>query len=125
MRRHPDGARLDFKVVKPGHVRRVEARIDSAVARVTEIRLNAWVVDALHKCRGVRMGAPSQTRDWLWTRLWSLAMDALAVGMFVLVANGLSLTYRPVDMRRMGLAALLAGTACCAFFLFGLGAFVA
>lgn len=64
------------------------------------------------------MGAPSQTRDWLWTRLWSLAMDALAVGMLVLVASGLHLWYRRVDTRWMGLAALLAGTACCAFFLF-------
>lgn len=29
--------------------------------------------------------------------------------------------YRRVDTRRMGLAALLAGTACCAFFLFASG----
>jgi len=126
LRRHPDGARFDFQVVKPGRVVRVEARLDSAVARVTEIRLNAWgVVDALHKFTGVKLGAPAQARDWLLTRLWSLSMDALALGMVVLVGSGLYLWYRRVDTRRSGLVALIAGMACCAFFLFGLGALIA
>lgn len=126
MRRHPDSARLDFQVVKPGHVFRVEARVDSAVARVTEIRLKAWgVMDALHKFTGVRVSNSSERRDWLLTRLWSAAMDALALGMLVPVGSGLYLWFRRVDTRRPGLVVLLTGIACCAFFLFGLGAFVA
>jgi len=125
-RRHPDGARFDFQVVKPGRVVRIEVRLDSSVARVTTIRLNAWgVVDALHKFTGVRMGAPAETRDWLLTRMWSFAMDALALGMLVLVASGLYLWYRRRDARWTGLVALFAGIACCGFFLFGLGTLVA
>jgi hypothetical protein len=125
-RRHADGARFEFQVVKPGRVFRVEARLDSARARVTEIRLNAWgVVDALHKFTGVRMGRPEQTRDWVLTRIWSLAMDALALGLVVLVGSGVYLWYRRPETRRAGLVALVAGGVCCAFFLYGLGALLA
>ena len=121
-KRHPDGARFDFQVVKPGRVFRVEARLDSARARLTEIRLNAWgVLDALHKFTGVKMDEPARTRDWLWTRVWSLAMDALAVGLVILVSSGVYLWYRRSDARRGGVVALAAGLACCGSFLYGLG----
>ncbi len=131
IRRHADGTRLDFQVVKPGQVFRVEAHLDSALARVTTIRLNTWgAIDALHKFTGVKMGEPDEQRDWLLTRLWSLSMDALAIGMIVLVVSGIYLWFRRVGTRRVGtrrkgLVALSAGVACCAFFLFGLGAWIA
>ncbi|MEJ7810239.1 MAG: PepSY-associated TM helix domain-containing protein [Gemmatimonadaceae bacterium] len=125
-RRVPDGGRFDFQVVRPGRVVRVDARLDSARARVTEIRLNAWgVLDALHKFTGVVMDEPVRTRDWVLTRIWSLAMDALAVGMVVLVLSGLYLWYRLAEKRRPGLVALALGVACCAFFLYGLGVLLA
>ena len=125
-KRHPDGARFEFQVVKPGHVFRVEARLDSARARVTEIRLNAWgVLDALHHFTGVKMDEPARTRDWVLTRVWSLAMDALALGLVVLVVSGVYLWYRRAETRRVGLVALVAGIGCCAFFLYGLGALLA
>lgn len=126
IRRHDDGARLDFQVVKPGQVFRVDARLDSSIARVTEIRVNAWgVMDALHKFTGVRMGEPGERREWVLTRLWSLAMDALAVGMIFLVCSGIYLWLRRTESRRRGLVALAAGVACCAFFLLGLGVWIA
>jgi hypothetical protein len=115
--------RFDFQVVRPGRVWRVEARLDSARARVTTIELNAWgVLDAMHKFTGVSMDDPSRTRDWAVTRLWSLAMDALSLGLVILVASGLYLWYRFPEKRRAGLVALTLGVASCAFFLFGLGA---
>jgi hypothetical protein len=125
IKRSPGGERFDFQVVKPGRVYRVEARLDSAHARVTETRLNAWgVIDALHKFTGVKMGDPTVKRDWLLTRIWSLAMDAVAVGIVVLVLSGLYLWLRLTEKRRLGLLAIASGVACCAFFLFGLGALV-
>jgi hypothetical protein len=125
-RRNADGARFEFQVVKPGRVYRVEARLDSARAHVTEIRLNAWgVLDALHKFTGVRMDQPALTRDWLLTRLWSLAMDAVALGLVVLVLSGVYLWYRRGDARRGGLVAIAFGVACCAFFVYGLGVLLA
>ena len=125
-KRHADGARFEFQVVKPGRVFRVDARFDSARARVTEIRLNAWgVLDALHKFTGVRMDEPAPARDWVMTRVWSLTMDALAIGLVVLVFSGLYLWYRRPAKRWPGLVALVAGVASCAFFLYGLGALLA
>ena len=121
-KRDAEGRVFDFQIVKPGQVFRVEARLDSAFAKVTEIRLNAWgVLDVLHKFTGVRMDAPAQSRDWILTRIWSFAMDALAVGLVVLVCSGLYLWYRLPAKRATGLAALVVGVACCAFFLYGWG----
>jgi hypothetical protein len=102
---------------------RVEARLDSARARVTTIELNAWgALDAMHKFTGVSVDDASRERDWAVTRLWSLAMDALSVGFVVLVVSGWCLWYRFPEKRRAGLVALALGVASCAFFLFGLGA---
>ena len=124
-RRSPDGSHFDFQVVRPGRVFRVQARLDSARATVTEITLNAWgVVDALHKFTGVKMDEPAVTRDWILTRIWSLAMDALALGLMALVLSGLYLWYRLPARRRPGLIALILGIACCAFFAYGLGALI-
>jgi hypothetical protein len=124
-RRSPDGRHFDFQVVRPGRVFRVQARLDSAHATVTEIRLNPWgVMDALHKFTGVKMDDPALTRDWILTRIWSLAMDALAVGLVVLVLSGLYLWYRLPGRRRLGVSALLLGIICCAFFVYGLGALI-
>ncbi|MEO8624769.1 MAG: hypothetical protein ABI625_27040 [bacterium] len=121
-KRSSKGDAFEFQVVRPGRVFRVEARIDSALARVTQIRLNAWgVLDALHKFTGVSLDAPARTRDWALTTVWSLAMDALALGLMILVASGLFLWYRFPAKRVPGLVALGAGMACCGFFLFGLG----
>ena len=116
---------FEFQVVKPGQVVRVRARLDSARASVTAIRVNTWgVLDALHKFTGVKMGDPSRTRDWMLTRLWSLAMDALALGLVFIVASGLYLWYRLPLKRRPGLVALAAGVACCWFLLYGLGSYL-
>lgn len=115
--------KFDFQVVRPGRVWRVGARLDSARARVTTIELNAWgVLDAMHKFTGVTMDDASRQRDWAVTRLWSLAMDALSLGLVVLIASGLYLWYRFPEKRRAGLVALTLGVVSCAFFLFGLGA---
>jgi hypothetical protein len=117
---------FEFQVVRPGVIWRVQARLDSARAVVTETRLNKWgAMDALHKLTGVRMGAPAIQRDWLLTRLWSLAMDAVALGLIVLVLSGIYLWWRLTEKRAAGIIALGLGLAMCTFFLFGFGVFVA
>lgn len=120
-KRREDGA-FEFQVVKPGRIVRVEARLDSARAKVTTTRLNAWgVLDALHKLTGVKIDEPERRRDWILTWLWSAAMDALALGMIFLVLSSLYLWYRLPAKRRLGAVALAAGVASCAFFLYGFG----
>lgn len=120
-RRHPDEDRFDVQIVRPGRVVRVEARLAARTAKVTDIRLNTWgVMDALHKFTGVRMDDPTRTRDWWLTRIWSVVMDALAIGLVVLVLSGVLLWCQLTDKRRAGLVALTAGLFCCAFLLYGM-----
>ncbi len=103
----------------------MRARLDSAYATVTEIRLNVWgVMDALHKFTGVKMDDPIVTRDCILTRVWSLAMDALSLGLVALVLSGLYLWYRLPGSRTPGVAVLVPAIAGCAFFLYGLGVFI-
>lgn len=121
-KRSPDGERFEFQVVRPGLVFRVVAQLDSGQAHVTRIHLNAWgVADALHKFTGVKMDDPQRTRDWALTRIWSLAMDALSVGLLILVASGSLLWWRLPQKRGAGMVALSLGLVCCAFFLYGFG----
>ncbi len=120
--RDPVSATFNFQVVKPGHVSRVSADLAAGRASVTEIELNAWgAMDALHKFTGVRLDRPNESRDWLLTRLWSLAMDALAVGLVILIASGLYLWWRLRQKRVGGMIALTLGVASCGFFLYGFG----
>ena len=74
----------------------------------------------LHTFNGKPANATGAERDWLWTRLWSLAMDALAVGLIVLVTGSLVLASERRE-RRVGCVATLGlGLAVSAFFVFGL-----
>ncbi len=120
IQRAPSGTAFAFQVVRPGHVFRVAADFAAGRASVTEIELNAWgVMDALHKFTGVRLDKPNEQRDWLLTRIWSFAMDALALGLVVLVASGVYLWWRLPQKRAGGIIALILGMAGCGFFLYG------
>jgi uncharacterized protein len=121
IRRTADEDRFGLQVVRPGRIFSVDANFRTATATVEQIDLNAWgVLDALHKFTGVRMNDPTRQRDWVLTKLWSFAMDAVGLGLIVLVLSGLYLWYRLPKKRMPGLLALGLGTAACGFFLFGL-----
>jgi hypothetical protein len=47
-------------------------------------------------------------------------MDALAIGLVVMVLSGVLLWYQLAEKRGAGLAALAAGLLCCALLLYGL-----
>lgn len=120
IRRDSTGARLEFQVVRPGRNYRVAADLSAHRATLTEIRLDRWgAMDAMHKLTGVRLDKQQEHRDWLLTRLWSIAMDALAVGLIVLVATGIYLWLRLGTKRMSGSVALTLGVIGCALFLYG------
>ena len=120
-RMQPATERFSFRVVRPGRIVDVTADWGRGSATVAEIRLNAWgKLRMLHTFNGQPANPRSAGRDWLWTRLWTLAMDALAVGLIVLVAGSLILAYERRE-RRVGAAlALGLGLAASLFFVFGL-----
>lgn len=121
IKRSPGDDAFSFRVAKPGQSFNVDASLDSGTVTVSRIDLNAWgVLSGLHTFTGVSMNDPDRERDWALTMIWSLAMDAVALGLMILVFSGLYLWYRLKQKRMLGLLVLAAGTACCAFFVLGL-----
>jgi hypothetical protein len=117
----PGAERLEFRVARPGHVAEVKADFAQRKATIQDIRMNGWgAFRTLHTFTGVRGNDPRATRDWLLTKLWSLSMDALAVGLLVLVATSLVLAWERRDKWLGSLLALALGVAVCGFFVFGL-----
>jgi hypothetical protein len=115
------GDRMRVQVVRPGANHVIDADLAAGQATVSRTDLNAfYAMNALHTFTGVSMDDANLERDWRLTALWSFAMDAVALGLLVLVASGLYLWIRLPAKRRAGLVALGLGTAVCAFFLLGL-----
>jgi hypothetical protein len=118
----PDAQRLEFRVNRPGV--QVEIKTDFASGRATVRRtaVNAWgIAHHLHSFTGVRVNDPRRNqRDWIVTTAWALAMDAVAIGLLVVVASGIVMWWCGGGQRRGGAIALGLGTALCAFLVFGL-----
>jgi hypothetical protein len=74
----------------------------------------------LHTFTGVRTGDLQNQRDWLLTSVWALSMDAVALGLVLMVLSSYVMWYRLPAKRRGGIAALAAGYALCGLFVVGL-----
>ena len=120
---YPGENRFAFRVTKPGDMVHVQVDLGAANAQVERIRTNFYgVMHVLHKFNGVRMDRPEETRDWIATWIWSISMDAVALGIIFLVLSGLYMWYGLVKKRLLGMVVLGAGVVCCGFFVFALGA---
>jgi hypothetical protein len=107
------------QVVKPGQIFNIRI-IDpeTNLAQVEVIQVNAWgVLHMLHSFTGVRIDNPKKQRDWIWTRVWSICLDAVAIGLVLLVISGIYMWYRGKTKKPVELACLVAGTVVCSFFL--------
>jgi hypothetical protein len=115
----PDG--FEFRVSKPQQIVTVAINPASGKAVVTQIRWNAWgVVNALHHLTGVHGDNAALTRNHPATWLWSVFVDAVSVGLLLLVMGGIYLWFQRKESRVGGLVALLLGLLCCGLFVFGL-----
>ena len=76
----------------------------------------------LHTFSGVRpiWREKESKRDWLPTILWSISIDALSIGVILLVMSSLYMGYRLKEKRRLVLASLGLGILLCSFFIWGL-----
>jgi hypothetical protein len=59
-------------------------------------------------------------RDWMMTTLWSLSMDALALGLILMVLGSLYMWWNQKQKRRSGMVALFLGMLSCGLFVIGL-----
>lgn len=116
--------RFDFRVSRPSLQTEVRVDLSTAMAVVERTKGNTLgVFHALHLFTGVRMNDAKNDRDWLLTKLWALSMDAVAVGLLVLVGSGVWMWLQTDSKRFPGVVALSAGLLCCLWFLFGVAQF--
>ena len=114
---------FQFQVVKPGRIYSITVEPETRLATVEMIRVNAWgVLHMLHSFTGVRMENLEKQRDWIWTHIWSICIDAVAAGLVLLVISGLWMWCRTKAKKPIEFVSLITGTVICGFFLF-LGAF--
>ena len=119
--RQPVQGPFTFQVSRPGHVIEVKADLTMRRATLQRSELNAWgVMHLLHTFTGVRSADPVNARDWPLTTLWALTMDAVAVGLILMVLNSYVMWFRLKPKRRGGIVALSLGILCCGLFVVGL-----
>lgn len=117
----PAPGRFEFRVQRPGRTIEVKADLDRAIAGVQETQVNGWgITRTLHTFTGTRLSAPTAERDWWLTKLWTFSMDALAVGMVLLVLTSLMLAWQRREKWIASATAFALGVAVCGFFVFGL-----
>jgi hypothetical protein len=114
----PNRGPFTFQVSRPGLILDVKADLEQGRATVQRSRLNAWgVMHLLHTFTGVRAADARNTRDWTLTTVWALAMDAVALGLIVMVFSSYIMWYRLRAKRVGGIVALGLGLITCGAFL--------
>ena len=111
-----------FLAMRPDERTFVVVDLETNLAKVTLVEGNVGqTLGNLHTFSGVRpiWGERESVRDWLPTRIWSFSIDALAVGVILLVASSLYMGFRQRDKWKPVLVSLGLGIAVCAFFIWG------
>jgi hypothetical protein len=117
--RQPD--RLDFNVVYPRQATQVAVDLRTMRATVRTTNRPLWpALTILHTFSGSRYNALTTRREWLLTSVWTFAMDALAIGLVIMVCGSYYMWYRVKPKRTLGALALGAGFFACALFVVGL-----
>ncbi len=115
---------LDFQVGRPGHNFAVRADLNQGTAKVERTEINGWgIVRVLHTFTGVRTTDSKNQRDWILTTVWALSMDAVALGLVVMILSGLYMWYGLKSKRKLGSIAFGLGVITCGWLLFGLRLF--
>ena len=116
----PNGGLL-IRANRPGENLTIEADLIAGRATVERVDLNGWgVVHTLHTFIGVSATEPERRRDWWLTTLWSLAIDATAIGLILLVAGGVVEAWAANPKRGALVTIFVVGTAGCLAFVLGL-----
>lgn len=117
----PQPDRMDFNVVHPRLAVQVRVDLRTARASVRQTERPWWSAFTIsHTFSGWHYNVPTTRRDWLLTSVWTIAMDALAMGLLVMVFGSYYMWYRLKTKRTLGFIALGAGWFVCGLFVLGL-----
>jgi hypothetical protein len=116
-----DTARFDFRVSRPGQIYEIKADFNGKKTTLQQIDLNTWgVIRILHTFTGVRVDDSRNSRDWVLTSLWAWTMDAVAIGLILMVLSSYYMWFELPQKRRLGAVMLSLGLLSCGLFCFGL-----
>ncbi len=112
-----------FMVMRPNYRHAINVDLTTGTAKINHVTIQAsQIIGQMHTFSGVRgmWNEPQQERDWIVTRLWSLSMDAVCIGLIILVLSSLYMAFQIKEKRLwVGLSFGL-GLLLCAYFLVGL-----
>ncbi|MDA0347049.1 MAG: hypothetical protein O3C43_08210 [Verrucomicrobia bacterium] len=112
-----------FMVMRPHQRHAINVDLATQLATVTLAKPQpVGILADLHTFTGVRgiWNEPVQEKDWFLTRIWSFSMDALSIGLILIVISSLYMGLRIKESRRWVVASLALGTLVCSFFVWGL-----
>ena len=113
-----DPATFSFRVTRPGESVSVNTDFGRGTATVKRTQVNAIGIGSmLHTFTGVRANDQTQRRDWVMTSLWSFSMDAVAIGIIILVLSSYYMWFRLGSKRLGGAASVGLGFLVCLFFV--------
>ena len=113
--------RLDFNVSRPSDSSQVRIDLAAGKAEVQHFDNTGFAAFRIfHTFNGSRYNAPSSRREWIWTSIWAVLMDAFAVALVAMVVGSYYMWYRLKRDHALGIAALFGGGVCCGMFLVGL-----
>jgi hypothetical protein len=116
----PTSTRLEVRANRPGYNYLIVADLSQSWARLETTHVNGWgAVRALHEFIGASRVGSGTGRNWLVTSAWALSMDAVSLGLIVMVVGGYYLWWRLPRKRAWGVVALALGVLCCGAFVFG------
>lgn len=113
--------RLDFNVAYPKRAAQIRVDLARNVVTVEQYDRSFWsALRISHTFSGSRYTTSENRRDWILTSLWVIAMDAVAIGLLVMVLGSYYMWYRLKSKHGLGYAVLAFGYLTAAMFVFGL-----
>lgn len=113
--------RLHFSVSRPGDAASVRVDLATRAASIQRFENTAYAAfRILHTFNGSRYNASEMHREWVWTTVWTVLMDAFAAGLLIMVFGSYYMWYRLKRTHGLGLAFLTTGILACGLFVFAL-----
>jgi len=110
-----------FQVGQPRDASQVKVDLVTKRASVDHfVNTGLAVFRIFHTFSGSKYNQPDTHRDWILTTIWVIAMDALAIGLVVMVLGSYYMWYRLKPQHTLGWILLAGGFASCAMFFVGL-----
>lgn len=112
---------FQFNTSRPSDANTVRVNLAQGLASVQHFENGHWArFRILHTFSGSRYNQPASQRDWWVTSAWVFAMDAMSVGLIVMILGSYYMWWRLKPKHGLGLIVLLAGYGSSLWFMVGL-----